>query len=143
MNGSRDAGAESVDEGGLSPALLGIGVGVVDVAVFAYLGLELVDDPIFGAFVGLVLGIGTYLFLPGAMAKDRERDTDDLEPVAVGTRVRSFHRTAAGLALPPAGIMLFAWRLINDSLLLGVIGTAVIALAIYVPLAVLLPRRLA
>jgi len=77
------------------------------------------------------------------MARDRERDTDDLEPVAVGTRVRSFHRTAAGLALPPAGIMLFAWRLINDSLLLGVIGTAVIALAIYVPLAVLLPRRLA
>ncbi|PGF15708.1 hypothetical protein CP556_05970 [Natrinema sp. CBA1119] len=143
MNGSRDAGAESVDEGGLSPALLGIGVGVVDVAVFAYLGLELVDDPVFGAFVGLVLGIGTYLFLPGVMARDRERDTDDLEPVTVGTRVRSFHRTAAGLALPPAGIMLFAWRLINDSLLLGVIGTAVIALAIYVPLAVLLPRHLA
>jgi len=69
MNGSRDAGAESVDEGGLSPALLGIGVGVVDVAVFAYLGLELVDDPVFGAFVGLVLGIGTYLFLPGVMAR--------------------------------------------------------------------------
>lgn len=143
MNGSRDAGAESVDEGGLSPALLGIGAGIVDVAVFAYLGLELVDDPVFGAFVGLVLGIGTYMFLPGAMARDREPDTDDLEPVAVGTRVRSFHRTAAGLALPPAGIMLFAWRLINDSLLLGVVGTAIIALAIYVPLAVLLPRRLA
>lgn len=143
MNGSRDAGAESADDGGLSPALLGIGAGVVDVAVFAYLGLELVDDPVFGAFVGLVLGIGTYLFLPGAMARDRERDTDDLEPVAVGTRVRSFHRTAAGLALPPAGIMLFAWRLINDSLLLGLVGTAIIALAIYVPLAVLLPQRLA
>lgn len=143
MNGSRDAGTESVDEGGLSPALLGIGVGVVDVAVFAYLGLELVDDPVFGAFVGLVIGIGTYLFLPAVMARDRERDTDDLEPVAVGARVRSFHRTAAGLALPPAAIMLFAWRLINETLLFGLVGTAIIALAIYVPLAVLLPRRLA
>ncbi|QLG50145.1 hypothetical protein [Natrinema halophilum] len=142
MNDSRDAQSDSLDEGGVSPRLIALGAGIVDVPVFAYVSLELFDNPSFGAFVGLVVGLGTFLFLPAVITDDDERDVDDLEPTNVGTRLRGFHRAAAGLALPPAGIALFGWRFVSENLLLGILVALVIAVAIYFPLAVLLPRRL-
>ncbi|SEQ89242.1 hypothetical protein [Natrinema salaciae] len=143
MTGSRDAQSDSGDDGRLSPGLLGLAIGAVDVPVFAYLGLELFDDPAFGAFVGLVIGLGIFLSFPAFVADDDERSEPQTDPAAVGDRLRRFHRTAAGLALPPAGILLFSWRFVSETLLMGALATLVIAVAIYVPLVVLLPRRLA
>ncbi|WP_254522118.1 hypothetical protein [Natrinema caseinilyticum] len=143
MNDSHDARSDSRDEGGLSPQLIALGAGIVDVPVFAYVSLVLFGDPVFGAFVGLLLGLGTYLFLPAVIADEEERDADDLEPTDVGTRLRGFHRTAAGLALPPAALALFGWRFVSETLSLGFLLALVIAVVIYLSLAVLLPRRLA
>ncbi|WP_254527772.1 hypothetical protein [Natrinema gelatinilyticum] len=143
MNDSRDVRSDSLDEGGPSPQLIALGAGIVDVPIFAYVSLELFGDPTFGAFVGLLLGLGTYLFLPAMIADEEDRDADDLEPTDVGTRLRSFHRTAAGLALPPAAVVLFGWRFVSETLFLGFLLALVIAVVIYLSLAVLLPRRLA
>lgn len=143
MNDSRDVRSDSLDEGGPSPQLIALGAGIVDVPIFAYVSLELFGDPAFGAFVGLLLGLGTYLFLPAMIADEEDRDADDLEPTDVGTRLRSFHRTAAGLALPPAAVVLFGWRFVSETLFLGFLLALVIAVVIYLSLAVLLPRRLA
>ncbi|MDS0475889.1 hypothetical protein [Natrinema sp. 1APR25-10V2] len=142
MNGSRDAQASSVDDGGPPLQLIALGTGAIDVPVFAYVSLTLFDDPVFGAFVGLVVGLGMYLLLPEIMADDGAAD-DEATPTDVGTRLRGFHRTAAGLALPPAGIMLFGWRFVSDSVLVGTLVATLIAAVIYVSLAVLLPQRLA
>lgn len=149
MSGSRSTQSESAEEGRQSLDLIGAVVGVLEVPVFAYLGLELFGQPVFGAFVGLVIGLGTYLAFPAFVTDDDRRDAADDEagdvpatPTSVSDRIRQFHRTAAGLTLPPAGILLFAWRFVNENLLLGTLATAVIALAIYLPLAVLLPQRL-
>ncbi len=138
MHDSRDG--RSAGDGGLSPELIGAGIGLLELPVFAYLGLALFGQPVFGAFVGLVMGLGTYLSVPAIVADDDHSDAE-ATPEPVGDRLRRFHRTAAGLALPPAGILLFAWRFVNENVLLGALATAVIALAIYAPLAVLLPRR--
>ncbi|SEW23537.1 hypothetical protein [Natrinema salifodinae] len=144
MSGSSDAGAESDGEAGLSPNLIALAVGAVDVPVFAYVGLVLFGEAAFGAAVGLVIGLGMYLFLPAVIADDQASadDGDEFEPIAPSERVRTFHRTAAGLALPPAGILLLTWRFVSDSLLIGVLVTLVLTTVIYLSLAVLLPRRL-
>lgn len=142
MNDARGAQSDSADDGRLSPRLLGLAVGAVDVPVFAYLGLLLFENLPFGAFVGSVIGLGTYLSFPAFVADDDESSDPTATPMAVGEQLRQFHRTAAGLALPPAGILLFGWRFVSANLLLGAAVMSVIALAIYFPLAVLLPRRL-
>lgn len=143
MNDARGTQSDSADDGRGSPQLLGLAVGAVAVPVFAYLGLLLFDELLFGAFVGVVIGLGTYLSFPALLADDDdERSDPTATPVAVGDRIRQFHRTAAGLALPPAGVLLFGWRFVSENILLGVVVMSVIGLAIYVPLAVLLPRRL-
>lgn len=140
MSGSRSTESESTEDGHLSPELIGIAVGVLTVPVFAYLGLELFDDLPFGAFVGLVIGLGISLSAPAFVADD-DRSDATATPVATGDRLRQFHRTAAGLALPPAGILLLSWRVVSENLLLGALATFVITVAIYLPLAVLLPQR--
>ena len=141
MNGSRDAQASSVDDGGPPLRLIALGAGAIDVPVFAYVSLVLFDDPVFGAFVGLVAGLGMYLLLPEIMADDGA--ADEVPSVDVGTRLRGFHRTAAGLALPPAAVLLFGWRFVSENLLVGLLVALLIATVIYVSLAVLLPQRLA
>ncbi|OLZ42165.1 hypothetical protein A6E15_14830 [Natrinema saccharevitans] len=140
MNDSRDGRSGPTDDGGRSPELIGAGIGVLELPVFGYLGFVLFGQPVFGAFVGLVVGLGTYLSFPALVADDDPSDVE-MTPEPVGDRLRRFHRTAAGLALPPAGILLLAWRFVNENVLLGTLATAVIGLAIYAPLAVLLPRR--
>ncbi|ELY64949.1 hypothetical protein [Natrinema versiforme] len=145
MSGSGRQQSESATEGQLSPGLIGVAVGALDVPVFAYVGLELFGDPVFGAFVGLVVGLGMYLSMPAFMADDDDDEHSDppLTSVEAGRRLRQFHRTAAGLALPPAGMLLLTWRLVSENLRFGVLATLVITAAIYAPLAVLLPRRYA
>ncbi|WP_254762745.1 hypothetical protein [Natrinema marinum] len=142
MNGSRDAQATSVDDGGPPLELIALGVGATDVPVFAYVSLVLFDDLLFGAVVGLVIGLGMYLLLPKVMADESEAG-DEVPSADVGTRLRGFHRTAAGLALPPAGIVLFGWRFVSETLLTGLLLALLAAAVIYLSLAVLLPQRLA
>ncbi|WP_222920256.1 hypothetical protein [Natrinema sp. SYSU A 869] len=141
MSGSRSTEPESTEDGRLSPELIGVAVGVLTVPVFAYLGLELFGDPAFGAFVGLVIGLGIFLSAPAFMADDEEQSDATATPVAIGDRLRQFHRTAAGLALPPAGVLLFSWRLVPGASLLSVLVIPVITAVIYVSLAVLLPQQ--
>ncbi|AFO55424.1 MULTISPECIES: hypothetical protein [Natrinema] len=141
MSGSRSERSAATEDGRLSPDLIGLAAGAFDVPVFAYLGQQLFGDVAFGAAVGLIVGLGLFLSFPAFLADD-ERSEPTTAPTAVDDRLRQFHRTAAGLALPPAGILLIAWRFVSENLLLGVLATAIIAMAIYLPLAVLLPQRL-
>ncbi|PCR92121.1 hypothetical protein [Natrinema ejinorense] len=143
MSDSPDVQLNSTENGQRMATLIGIGAGILDVPAFAYLGLLLFDDLVFGAFVGLLVGLGTYLFLPVAMADDGTHTSEETPPMDTSHPLRRFHRAAAGLALMPAGILLFAWGFVSQTLLLGVLATSVIAAVIYVSLAVLLPRRLA
>lgn len=142
MNDALGGESDSADGAERTARLIGIGVAVVDVPVFAYVCLLLFGEPGFGAAVGLVTGVGTYLFLPAAIVDDRGRTDDGADPTDVGARLRRLHRTAAGLALLPAGILLLSWRFVSENLLTGALATLVIAAVIYLSLAVLLPPRL-
>jgi hypothetical protein len=142
MTDSRDAQSNATDDGQLSLDLIAAVAGVAEVPVFAYLGLLLFSDIPFGAAVGVLIGFGTYLLLPAFVADDDERSDATATPVAIGDRLRQFHRTAAGLALPPAGILLLTRRLVSDTSLVTLIAVPVITAVIYVSFVVVLPQRL-
>lgn len=122
----------------LTPERIAAVAGAFDVPVFAYVAYLLFEAPAFGVLVGVLVGGGTYLFLPYFMYAEAdgaaERTDASTEPD------RGFHRTAAGLALAPAGILLLAWRFASDDVLVGVAAVAVIAAVIYAALSRLVPR---
>lgn len=142
MTDSRDAQSNSSEDGQLSLDLIAAVAGIVEVPVFAYLGLLLFSDLAFGSVVGVLVGLGTYLSLPAFAAGDDERSDATATPVDIGDQLRQFHRTAAGLALPPAGILLLTWRLVPNTSLVGLLVIPVITAVIYVSFVVVLPQRL-
>ncbi|WP_254767075.1 hypothetical protein [Salinilacihabitans rarus] len=123
----------------LTPEHIAAVAGAFDVPVFAYVAYLLFEEPAFGALVGLLVGGGTYLFLPYFMYA--EAADDAAERTRTSTRPdRGFHRTAAGLALAPAGILLLAWRFASDDVLVGVAAVVVIAAVVYAALSRVVPR---
>ncbi|MCU4744446.1 hypothetical protein OB955_21325 [Halobacteria archaeon AArc-m2/3/4] len=134
-----DSGEDPFEGSPLTPDRIGFAAGVMDVAVFAFLGHVLFEDPVVGAVSGLLVGIGVYLFLSSFLAGDFE-EGDDARDAAVdpGTDT-GFHRPAAGLALGPAGIVLFAWRFTSEDVLIGATGALVFAAVAYVVLSRVLP----
>ena len=91
------------------------------------------DAPLFGALVGLSMGLGVKLFLPYFMpASPAERAADTPN---YGGDVR---RTAAGIGLFAGGFVLFNARLVAEGLLVPLAAATLVALAVFVPLDLML-----
>lgn len=124
----------------LTPHRIGLAAGTMDVVVFAFIGYALFEDPILGAAAGLLVGTGIYLFLSSFLAGDLEAEEGESSRDATRERATAgFHRPAAGLAIGPAGIVLFAWRFASEDVLIGAAGALVFAAIAYVVLSRVLP----
>ncbi|WP_207592559.1 hypothetical protein [Halomontanus rarus] len=125
----------------LTPHRIGLAAGAMDVVVFTFIGYTLFEDPILGAAAGLLVGTGIYLFLSSFLAGDLEAEEGESSRDATvePDTGRGFHRPAAGLAIGPAGIVLFAWRFASEDVLIGAAGALVFAAIAYVVLSRVLP----
>ena len=116
----------------LTPERLGQIALVGQVPAFAYLGLLLFDDVLFGGVAGLLVGFGTMLHLPYFVRRSGSRGGP-----APGDSYAD--RAAVGLALDAAGIVAFGSRFVADGYLVPLAAAAVVALVLYIPLDRFLP----
>ena len=116
----------------LTPERLGQIALVGQVPAFAYLGLLLFDDVLFGGIAGLLVGFGTMLHLPYFVRRSGSRGGPAPGDSYAG-------RAAVGLALDAAGIVAFGSRFVADGYLVPLAAAAVVALVLYVPLDRFLP----
>ncbi|MFT4882944.1 MAG: hypothetical protein ACI8U4_000441 [Natronomonas sp.] len=119
----------------LPPERLGQAAFVLTVPVFAYLGYLVFDDLLFGGLVGLVVGSGTFLYLPYFMYREAARRGD-----ASGFDGGYARRAAFGMGLASAGMVALAGRFVfEEAYLIPFAAAAVFALVVYVPLEYALP----
>lgn len=137
---SRESGDDPFEDSTLTPERIAIVAGAMDVPVFAYLGHVLFEDLLFGALVGVLVGLGTSLFLPFFLHAEARDGLEGRDDATGGGRTGGLHRTAAGLALAPAGILLLAWRFVSADLLVGAAGVLVLVAIEYAVLSRTLPR---
>lgn len=103
--------SDTSETSAVTPEMLALFVGFADFAVFTMVGYVALDDPAFGAIVGVLAGTGMYLLLPYVMAQNDSSDSDptdsesaDAAPVGDGGGARGLHDGAAGYALSSAGV---------------------------------------
>ncbi|WP_336135918.1 hypothetical protein [Natronomonas amylolytica] len=123
------------DESVLPPERLGQAAFVLTVPVFAYLGHLVFDDLLFGGLVGLVVGSGTFLYLPYFMYREAAARGD-----ASGFDGGHARRAAVGMGLASGGMVALAGRFVfEEAYLIPFAVAAVLALVVYVPLDYALP----
>ncbi len=98
------------------------------------------EDPAIGALAGLFVGGGIFLFLPLFMWAEPHGGLENMAPENGSGPFRSFHRLAAGMALPPAGIVLIVTQFVEFDPFLGLAIALLTGAVLYVPLAWLLPN---
>lgn len=107
-------------DGAVTPERIGQVAFLVMVPVFAYLGVLLFDDVLFGGVVGLLVGAGEFLFMPYVLYRGTETDGDL-------TLVERSHvrRATVGFPLASAGMVALAGRFVVDGFVvpLAVAGT--------------------
>ncbi|WP_247731648.1 hypothetical protein [Halovivax limisalsi] len=135
-DGDEDPWADSP----LSPNLLGLLFGVMDVVAFTAAGYFVVDSPAVGALAGVGLGAGIALFMPLAMSGALEDVADGSGSADRVNPVRTFHRLAAGFALMGGSIAMFGWYFVQETLPIGLGIGAVVALGVYVALGFGIPN---
>lgn len=133
-------GTDPLEETVATPERLGAVATVIDVGVFTYVGSLLFGDPIFGAGVGLLVGVGTYLFLPYFLYAELLEDFEAELESRAGAPARGFHRTAGGIALAAGGIVLLAWRIASSDVLAGAGVLLVVVAVLYAVLSRTMPR---
>jgi hypothetical protein len=119
----------------LAPERLGQAAFVLMIPVFAYLGYVLFDDLLFGGLVGLLVGGGTFLYLPYFIYREivRKGNVADVE----GGYAR---RAAVGIGLASGGLVAIAMRFVFEGAILLPFAVAILyTLVIYVPLDYALP----
>lgn len=119
----------------LPPERLGRMAFVLMVPVFAYLGYTLFDDLLFGGIVGLIIGAGTFLYLPYFIYREAAQKGSVIDVDGDHTR-----RAAAGLGLASGGMVAIAMRFVfEDAYLIPFAVVAIYTLIVYVPLDYALP----
>lgn len=112
---------------------------VVDVPLFAYLSMLLFGDPVFGAAVGVSIGVSTYMLFSYTFARQQyeagERPEGHLRPP------RGYHRGAAAMSLVPVGFVPFAWRFGVEDPTIGILAGLLAGVVVYVVFARLLPAE--
>lgn len=113
--------------------------GIIDPPLFAYIAWLLFDDPVFGAAVGVAIGVSTYMLLAYLYA--RELIEDGKTPDGLLEPPRGYHRGAAALALVPVGIVPFAWRFAEEDPTVGIVAGLLAGVLVYVVSARVVPRE--
>lgn len=113
---------------------IAIGAAIANLVAFTLVGQFVFLDLAYGLLMGLVTGVGTYLFLPWIMLASNESEVDvgdggvtsrsSMEGVDVGT-------ATIGFALEGGGIMMVVGRFIEDDPLIGAGVGAIGAIALY------------
>jgi len=113
--------------------MLGVGAGVMQVVVFAAVGVTTLDSVGYGVALGGLSGVGTFLFLPWFLSLSAAREEGDdgfgpaTERISRGTGAGVF-----GLGLETGAIAMLAVGFVRGpSLLLGVASALAVAVAVY------------
>lgn len=119
----------------LAPERLGQAAFVLMVPVFAYLGYVLFDDLLFGGLIGLLVGGGTFLYLPYFIYREAVQQGNATDVDGDHTR-----RAAVGIGLASGGLVAIAMRFVFEGAYVLPFAVAIIyTLVIYVPLDYALP----
>ncbi|WP_211693287.1 hypothetical protein [Natronomonas halophila] len=119
----------------LAPERLGQAAFVLMVPVFAYLGYVLFDDLLFGGLIGLLVGSGTFLYLPYFIYREAVQQGNATDVDGDHTR-----RAAVGIGLASGGMVAIAMRFVFEGAYVLPFAVAIIyTLVIYVPLDYALP----
>ncbi|ELY89495.1 hypothetical protein C483_13243 [Natrialba hulunbeirensis JCM 10989] len=140
MSDVHETNTAQFEDGPITPERIGAAVALVDIGVFALIGHFMFEDPALGALAGLFVGGGIFLFLPLFMWAEPNGGLENMAPESGGGPFRSFHRLAAGMALPPAGIVLFVTQFVELDPFFGLAIALLAGAGLYVPLAWLLPN---
>ena len=126
----------TIDEGPISPGLVGGAAAVLTFGLLAYVTVLLFGRFAVGVFVGALSGFGIFLTVPYTIRRADESYVRD----AHQNLARSFHPGAAGYALSGAGVVVLALLFVFESALLPVAASLALAMAEYVVLSRVLPR---
>lgn len=113
--------------------MLGVGSGVVQVVVFAAVGVMTLESVAYGVSLGALSGVGAFLFLPWFLSLSAAReDGDDGFGPATERISRSTGAGVFGLGLEAGAIAMLAVGFVRGpSLLLGVASALAVAVAVY------------
>jgi hypothetical protein len=126
----------TMDEGPISPGLVGGGAAILTFGMLAYVTVLLFDRIAAGVLAGALSGVGIFYTVPYTIRRADESYARD----AHQNLARSFHPGAAGYALSGAGVVVMALLFVFDSVLLPVAAALALAMAEYVVLSRALPR---
>ena len=128
--------AETMDEGVVSPGLIGGAAAVMTFGALAYVTVLLFEQLAVGIVVGALSGVGTFFVVPYTIRRGRDDYVrDDHRNLA-----RSFHPGAAGYALSSSGIVVLAFLFVFEDPFLPVVVALALAMTEYVILSRVLPR---
>ena len=125
----------------LTPNLLGMAIGIMDIVVFTMVGYTVFDDLLLGAIAGLLVGTGAGLFVPVIFAGSAaEGGFAELETDTDRHPFRSFHRLAAGMSLGAGGLSYFSVLFAEEAVTIALPVGLLVAAVGYVLLAFALPN---
>ncbi|NHX36418.1 MULTISPECIES: hypothetical protein [Halolamina] len=112
--------------------ILGVGSGVMQLAVFTWVGVMLFDNAVYGVAVGVFSGVGAFLFVPWLLSYSAAQEAASPEPA--GERIaRSTGPGVFGLGLELGAITMLALGFVQEppALLLGVASALVVGVGVY------------
>ena len=134
-----EADANPFEESPLSPTLIGLLGGAFEAVVIAGIGMMVFENVAIAGISGLMVGLGTYLFVPLVLAPGESGDLEELAPPDSDAPLRGFHRLAAGWACGAAGILFFATGFLELEPVVGLPATLTAGVLLYLVLGVALP----
>ena len=128
--------AETMDEGVVSPGLIGGAAALMTFGALAYVTVLLFEQLAVGIVVGALSGVGTFFVVPYTIRRGMDDHVrDDHRNLA-----RSFHPGAAGYALSSSGVVVLALLFVFEDPFLPVVVALALAMTEYVILSRVLPR---
>lgn len=118
--------------------LLPVVAGALFPPTMAAFGWLLFDDPVFGAAVGVALGVSIYMLLSYMFAQ--ELLAEGKTPEGLLAPPPGYNRGAAAMALVPVGVVPLVWRAVSDTPEPGILAGMLAGAAVYVAGSRVLPN---
>ena len=139
VRGDEDADSNSFEESPLSPTLIGLFAGAMQGIVIGGAGMLVFENIAIAGISGLLVALGTILFLPLFMAPRESDDLDELAPADSDAPLRGFHRLAAGWACGSTGSLFFATGFLELEPVVGLPAVLAAGILVYLVLGFVLP----
>ena len=128
--------AETMDEGAVSPGLIGGAAALMTFGALAYVTVLLFGQLAVALVVGALSGVGTFFLVPYTI----RRGMDDYVRDDHQNLARSFHPGAAGCALSSSGVVVLALLFVFENPVVPVLVALALAMTEYLILSRVLPR---